>query len=321
MHQYVIRRVLLAVPTIFLVVTLTFLATHIQPDYAERSLAAGYSQGGDREKALEQVRKSLGTDRPLHVQYGDYLLDVLKGDFGRSFLTKNSVMSELGERLAPSVELGILQISLGLLISVPIGIISAVKQDTWIDYLLRFVAVLGLAIPSFYLATIASLVAFRWLSFSPPLVTTAYREIWEDPVANLQMMALPAVAGAFSIGAVIMRLLRSQLLEVLRQDYVRTAAAKGLANRVIIFRHVLKNALIPVVTVLGLLVATLFSGQVVLEQMFSIPGVGLFLVTSLQQNDFPVVQGVVLLVGILLVTTNLVVDLAYAWLDPRIRYS
>ncbi len=320
MYQYVIRRILLAIPTLFLVITLTFLATHIRPDYAEQAIAQGV-QGGDRNKALEQVRKTLGTDRPLIVQYGDYLTDVIRGDFGKSFLTKRSVMYEIRHRLAPSVELGILQIALALVISIPIGVISAVRQDTWVDYLLRFVAILGLAVPVFYLATLFSLFAFKGMQFSPPLITTAYRDLWEDPTVNLKMMLLPTLAGTLAIGAVIMRLLRSQMLEVLRQDYVRTAAAKGLAGYTIIVRHVMKNAMIPVITVLGLLVATLFSGQVILEQMFSIPGIGLYLVTSLRQNDFPVVQGVVLLVGLLLVATNLVVDLAYAWLDPRIRYS
>jgi peptide/nickel transport system permease protein len=189
------------------------------------------------------------------------------------------------------------------------------------DYVLRFVAILGLSIPSFYLAILLLVSSVKALGWTPPLTIGAYRDFFDDPVRNLQMMALPAIAGGVALGASVMRLLRSQMLEVLREDYVRTAWAKGLRERTIVTRHALKNALIPVITLLGLVVGTLFSGEVVLETIFSIPGMGLFLVTSVKQNDFPVAQGIVLVIAVALVFTNLVVDLAYAWLDPRIRYE
>ncbi len=321
MQQYILQRLLLNIPVVFLVITIVFLTSRVRPDFAEQRAAQGMSSTQDYEAALAAIRRELGTDKPLWEQYVRYIGNTLRGDFGKSFITGHSVTSELSDRLLPSIELGILQILIALGLSLPIGIISAVRQDTWIDYVLRFGAVLGLAIPSFYLGTLLLLISTKLVGWTPPLVPTAYRELWEDPVANLKMMVLPAIAGGFASAAVIMRLLRSQLLEVLRQDYVRTAWAKGLRERTIVLRHALRNALIPVVTILGLLVGILFGGNVVLESMFSVPGAGQFLVISLRQNDFPVVQGVVLIIAIVLVLTNLVVDLAYAWLDPRIRYG
>jgi peptide/nickel transport system permease protein len=321
MRAYIIGRILLNIPVIFLVITLVFLASHAMPDYATRRVAAGLTGAASFEQAKQQVRHELGMDRPLYVQYFDYLGDVVRGDLGHSLLTKEPVVKELARRLPASIELGILDLMVALIVSIPIGIISAIRQDTWIDYLLRFFAILWLAVPSFYLAVILLIVSFKVVGWTPPLTVTGWRDIWEDPVRNLQMLALPVIAAGIATGAQIMRLLRSQMLEVLRQDYVRTAWAKGLRERTVIVRHALRNALIPVLTVAGLMVGVIFSGNVVLETMFSIPGIGFFAVTSIRQNDFPVAQGIVLVVAIALVFTNLLVDLAYAWLDPRIRYG
>ncbi len=321
MRNYIIGRIILNIPVIFLVITLVFLASHAMPDWATRRVAQGMQGSFSYEQALEQVRKDLGLDKPLWEQYVRYVGDVLRGDLGDSFLTRRPVLTELKDRLPPSIELGILDLLIALAVSIPIGILSAIRQDTWIDYLLRFFAILWLAIPSFYLAILLLIISFKWVGWTPPLTTTAYRGFFDDPVSNLQMMALPAIAGGIATGASIMRLLRSQMLEVLRQDYVRTAWAKGLRERTVVMRHALKNALIPVITVAALTIGTLLSGNVILETVFSIPGIGLFAVTSIQQNDFPVAQGIVLLVAVALVFTNLAVDLAYAWLDPRIRYQ
>jgi peptide/nickel transport system permease protein len=317
-QQYIAKRVLLNIPVVLFVVTLVFLLSHVRTDFAEQRAAQGLIGGRDYNEAVAAIRAELGTDKPLVQQYGLYLRDLLKGDFGTSLVSQRSVLAELRSRLGTSVELGILQMIVGLLISIPIGVISAVRQDTWLDYVLRFLAVLGLAIPSFYLATLMLLLAFNWFGWSPPVTT--YAGFFNDPSKNLQAMVLPALAGGFAIGAVMMRLLRSQLLEVLRQDYVRTAWAKGLRERTVIMRHAMKNALIPIFTILGLLVGTLFGGNVILESMFALPGVGLFVVTSFRQNDLPMVQGIALLVAIALVMVNIVVDVSYAWLDPRIRY-
>ena len=312
---------LLNVPVILIVVTLVFFTSHVRTDYAEQRAAQGQSSTKDYQEAIKAIRHQLGTDKPLWRQYTNYLADLSHGDFGTSFITGHPVTEELKDRLPASMELGVLQITLALLISVPIGIISAIRQDTWIDYVLRFATVLGVAVPSFYLGTLLLLFATKLLGWTPPLITTSYREIWQDPVSNLKMMLLPALVGGFAESAVIMRLLRSEMLEVLRQDYVRTAWSKGLRERMIVMRHVLRNALAPVVTILGVLIGVLFGGNVVLESMFSIPGAGQFIVISLKQNDQPVVQGVVVIIASALVLTNLAVDLTYAWLDPRIRYS
>jgi peptide/nickel transport system permease protein len=319
--QYFLHRLILNIPVVFLVITIVFLMGHARPGFAEQRAAQGLSNAGDYQQALQAVRHQLGTDRPLWRQYITYVGKVARGDLGDSFTTRNSVTSELGSRLIPSIELGLLQITIAVLIALPIGIISAVRQDTWLDYVLRVFAVLGLAIPSFYLGTLLLLFSVKVVGWTPPLVNTGYREIWQDPVANLKMMLLPALAGGFAEAAVIMRLLRSQLLEVLRQDYVRTAWAKGLHERNVVIRHALRNALIPVVTIVGLLIGAVVGADVVLESLFSIPGAGQFTVISLRQNDFPVVQGFVLIIAVVLVMTNLLVDMTYAWLDPRIRYE
>ena len=321
MSQYLLQRLFLNVPVIILVITIVFLMGRARPDFAEQRAAQGLSNAGDYNQALQAVRHQLGTDRPLWQQYGYYMADVARGDLGTSFITQHPVTSELRKRLAPSIELGLLQISVAVLIALPIGVISAVRQDSLPDYGLRVFAVLGLAIPSFYLGTLLLLFSVKVLGWTPPLVNTAYREIWDDPIANLKMMALPALAGGLGEAAIIMRLLRSQLLEVLRQDYVRTAFAKGLKERNVVMTHALRNALIPVVTILGLLIGAVVGAAVVLETLFEIPGAGQFTVLSLKQNDFPVVQGFVLIIALVLVMTNLIVDVTYAWLDPRIRFE
>ncbi len=322
MQQYIIQRLLLTIPVLFLVVSLVFVATRvIQPGFAEQRAARSSTGTESYEDAVLAIKRKIGTDKPLWKQYVVYLRDVSTFNFGKSLQTQRPVLSELKSRLGPSIELGILQILIAGMISLPIGIIAAIRQDSWIDYVLRFSAVLGLAIPSFYLGTLMLIVSFNWLNWTPPLTILGYRGLFEDPIQNLQMMLLPALAGGFASAAIIMRLLRSQLLEVLREDYVRTAWAKGLRERTIITRHALKNAMIPVLTILGLLVAILFGGNVILESMFSIPGAGQFIVISMQNNDFPVVQGLILIIAIVLVLTNLVIDISYAWLDPRIRYG
>jgi peptide/nickel transport system permease protein len=320
MTGYIISRLVLSVPVILLAITLVFLAGHAVPDYAVKTLASGLTGAESFEAAKEQVREDLGLNKPLWRQYVDYVGGVLRGDLGDSYTTKRPVLTELKTRMPVSVELGLLMLLVAMVISIPIGIISAIRQDTWIDYVLRFVAILGLAIPAFYLGVLLLVFSINVLNWTPPLTSTAYRDLWEDPVQNLKMLALPALAGGVALGASMMRLLRSQILEVLREDFVRTAWAKGLREHSVILRHVLKNAMIPVLTLAALLVGTLFSGEVVLEMMFGIPGMGLYAVTSIKQSDFPTAQGIVLIVALALVFTNLMVDLTYGWLDPRVRY-
>lgn len=320
MTGYIISRLILSVPVILLAITLVFLAGHAVPDYAVKTLASGRTGAESFEQAKQQVREDLGLNKPLWRQYVEYVGGVLRGDLGDSYVTKQPVLTELKTRMPVSVELGLLMLLVAIVISMPIGIISAIRQDTWIDYILRFFSILGLAIPAFYLGVLLLIVSVNVFGWIPPLTPTAYRDLWEDPVQNLKMLALPALAGGLALGASMMRLLRSQILEVLREDFVRTAWAKGLREQAVILRHVLKNAMIPVLTLAGLLVGTLFSGEVVLEMMFGIPGMGLYAVTSIKQSDFPTAQGIVLIVALALVFTNLAVDVTYGWLDPRVRY-
>ncbi len=319
MQQYIVRRALLNVLVIFMVITMVFLALRVTPgDFALRQ-AGAQIPGHSADEATEIVRQDLGLDKPILRQYWDFVGGLFQGDLGDSFVSKQSVMVELRDRLAPSIELGILQIAVAIIVAVPIGIISAVRQDTWLDYVLRLFAIFWLAVPSFFVGVLLLYSLARWAHWSPPI--TDYKGFFDDPLLNMQAMFLPALAGGLAIGAIIMRFLRSQLLEVLRQDYVRTAWSKGLRERAVILRHALKNALIPVLTVISLLLAMVASGNIVLETLFQLPGIGFYVVNAIQQYDYPVVQGVVLVVAAGLVFVNLLVDMAYAWLDPRIRYG
>jgi len=318
-QQYIVRRALLNILVIFMVITMVFLGLRVTPgDFAVRQ-AGAQIPGHSAEEAREIVRHDLGLDKPVLKQYWEFVSGLFQGDLGDSFVSKQPVMLELKDRLAPSIELAILQITVAIMVAVPIGIISAIRQDTWLDYILRLFAIFWLAVPSFFVGVLLLYSLARWAHWSPPI--TNYKGFFEDPLLNMQAMVLPAVAGGLAIGAIIMRFLRSQMLEVLRQDYVRTAWAKGLRERVVVLRHGLKNALIPVVTVISLLLAAIVSGNVVLETLFQLPGIGFYVVNAIQQYDYPVVQGVVLVMAAGLVFVNLLVDMAYAWLDPRIRYG
>jgi peptide/nickel transport system permease protein len=318
-QQYIVRRALLNVLVIFMVITMVFLALRVTPgDFALRQAGAQIA-GHSAEEATDIVRHDLGLDKPILKQYWDFVSGLFRGDLGNSFVSKQSVMLELKERLGPSIELGLLQIAVAIIVAVPIGIVSAVRQDTWLDYILRLFAIFWLAVPSFFVGVLLLYSLARWAHWSPPM--TNYKGFFEDPLLNMQAMFLPALAGGLAIGAIIMRFLRAQLLEVLRQDYIRTAWSKGLRERVVILRHALKNALIPVLTVISLLLAMVASGNVVLETLFQLPGIGFYVVNAIQQYDYPVVQGVVLVTAAGLVFVNLLVDMAYAWLDPRIRYG
>jgi len=302
-----------------MVITMVFLGLRVTPgDFAVRQ-AGAQIPGRSTEEAVEIVRHDLGLDKPMPEQYWEFVSGLFRGDLGDSFVSKQPVMLELKERLAPSIELAILQIAVAIVVAVPIGIISAVRQDTWLDYILRMFAIFWLAVPSFFVGVLLLYSLARWAHWSPPI--TNYKGFFEDPLLNMQAMVLPAVAGGLAIGAIIMRFLRSQMLEVLRQDYVRTAWSKGLQERAVVLRHALKNALIPVLTVISLLLATVVSSNVVLETLFQVPGIGFYVVNAIQQYDYPVVQGVVLVMAAGLVFVNLLVDMAYAWLDPRIRYG
>jgi peptide/nickel transport system permease protein len=318
-QQYIVRRAFLNVLVIFMVITMVFLALRVTPGDFVLQQAGAQMPGHSPEEAIAIRRHDLRLDRPILKQYWEFVTGLFQGDLGDSFVSREPVMLELRDRLAPSIELAILQVTIAVMVAVPIGIISAIRQDTWLDYILRLFAIFWLAVPSFFVGVLLLYSLARWAHWSPPI--TNYKGFFEDPLLNMQAMVLPAVAGGLALGAIIMRFLRSQMLEVLRQDYVRTAWSKGLRERVVVLRHALKNALIPVLTVISLLLATVVSGNVVLESLFQLPGIGFYVVNAIQQYDYPVVQGVVLVVAAGLVFVNLLVDMAYAWLDPRIRYG
>ncbi len=340
MQQYIIRRVLLNFLVLFLVATMVFAALRIDSDTVVTQRAGFCFTGGTDPALIERCKTNakaeLGLLDSIPEQYGTFLWDLspvtyefpfLKTpDLGSSTTTRNPIIDEIGERALPSIELGILQILIALVVALPIGVISAVKQDGPVDYFLRFFSIALLGIPVFVVAVIIIMLTSRYADgtfladwFGPH---REYVELWEDPVQHFKILFAPALIAGLATGAIIMRFLRSQMLEVLRQDYVRTAWAKGLKERVVIIRHALKNALIPVLTIIGILLGNIVSGNVVLEVIYRIPGLGFYIVASITQNpNFPAVQGVVIVVAAVLVFVNLFIDILYGWLDPRIRYS
>jgi peptide/nickel transport system permease protein len=330
MQAYIIRRVLLNFLVIFLVATMVFGALRIDTTNVVRNAAGTcFSQTTDpnsAERCKEIARAELGLNSSLPNQYWNFLKDTAQLDFGNSFKSKNPVLDEIKDRAGPTIELGLLQILVAITIATPIGVISAIRQDSWVDYLLRAFSIFFLGIPVFVVAIVSIVLLSRYFdgTFLPEWFGPqgSYASLTDDPVQNMKSMLAPALIGGLGTGAVIMRFLRSQMLEVLRQDYVRTAWSKGLKERAIIIRHALKNALIPVLTLIGILLGGIVSGNVVLENIYRIPGVGNYTVFAVAQNpDFPVIQGVVIVVAVVLVFINLFVDILYGWLDPRIRYS
>ena len=321
MGQYVTRRAIINIPVIFMIVTLVFFATNVLPgDFVAQRIAQQNPSGGvDNEAQIARIRDELGLNEPLVERYFTYLIDTARGDLGVSYRTRQPALSGFRDGLPYTLQLSLMTLTVALLTSIPIGMISAIRQDTPIDYILRVFSILAVAAPNFWVATMLLLIVVRWQLWTVDIVN--HPLLWEDPIASLKLFALPAIAGGIASGAGIMRLLRSQMLEVLRQDYVRTAWAKGLRERVVIFRHATKNAIIPVFTVIGVTIAAMLGGNVVFEYLFNIPGIGNRILTAIAERDVPVVQSFVLIIATFVVFVNLAVDLLYGWADPRIRYS
>jgi len=317
MRKYLLRRVLLLIPTLFGVVTLVFLLMRVIPgDIVElRFLGEG---GTYTEEMLQQERARLGLDHPLWRQYIDYLSGFVHFDFGRSMWTGDTIAHEIGIRFDLSLELAILATIVAVVVSLPLGTLSALKQDTWVDYIARLFSSAGLAMPSFWLGALMILGFLIFIKWLPPMVFTP---LWVDPWANLSQLIWPALAVGYRYSAVATRMTRSAMLEVLREDYIRTARAKGLRQKLILTRHALKNAMLPVLTVLGLEFAFLMGGLVVTEQVFNLNGLGLLLVDAIAHRDYTLVQALVLLMAVVYIFVNFFVDLLYTWLDPRIRYQ
>lgn len=317
MRAYIIRRLLLLIPTLLIVTAIVFLAVRFIPGNVVELMAAQMGEAEDLEAAIEAIRHNLGMDVPIHVQYGRWLGGVLTGDLGTSLWTGRSIASELATKLPVSIELGILGIITALVIALPIGILSAIRQDTISDYIGRSIAIIFISVPSFWLATLIVVYPSAWFDWMP---TLGYIPFFEDPLGNLGQFIIPAILMGMVMSGVSMRMTRTMMLEVLRQDYIRTAWAKGLRERLVISRHALKNALIPVVTIVGLQVPILVGGTVIIETIFGLPGIGRYFIDALFQRDYPIISAVNLVVAAIVLLSNLVVDLTYAYLDPRVQY-
>ena len=315
MRKYVLRRLLLAIPVLLLSSVIVFGLMRVMPGDALIALMGESGNIGERE--LAHVRQQLRLDLPYYQQYGLWLWQLVSLRPGDSLFTGEPITVSLAKAIPVTLELTVLALVLGLVIAVPIGVLSATRQDSASDYVGRVVAVSGLSLPDFWLATLVITFAAIWFRWIPPI---GYTSFWESPVRNLQQFLLPAAVLGFRLSAATMRMTRSTVLEVLREDYVRTAWAKGLAGRIVVYKHALKNALIPVVTIVGGQLGVLLAGAVVVETIFALPGMGRLTVEAIIYRDYPVVQTNVMLVATTLVTLNLLVDLSYAWLDPRIRY-
>lgn len=325
MRNYIIKRLLLAVPTLIGVSLVVFFMIRLIPGGVVQQIA------GDNQLTTDQtarIEKDLGLNRPAYVQYFSWLGNAARLDFGNSLRDQSSITARLKHTLPTTIEMAVLAIVISVLIAVPVGVISAIRQDSISDYVSRSVAIGFLAIPSFWLGTMIVVYASNWFRLATPL-PQQYQQIWQDPYQNLKFLVFPfgyfvpvgpAVLLGVSLSGTVMRLMRTQMLEVLRQDYVRTAWAKGLHERTVIARHAMKNAMIPVVTVVGLQVPIVVGGSVIVESIFNVPGMGQWLFTAVGARDYTVVQSIALILSLAVVLSNLGVDITYAYLDPRIRY-
>ncbi len=319
MRKYILRRLFLFVPTLLGASIFIFALVRIMPgDVAVIILAGPSGDAQYTEDDVKQLRERLGLNDPLPVQYLDWAWGLIRMDLGNSYVLDRPIAEEIKRQFPVSLELGFLTILVTWAIAVPIGIIAAVKQDGIIDYVLRGVAILGLAMPSFFVGLLVVLGLSTFFNWIPPL---GFSHLWEDPVVSAQQLVFPAVALGFSINGTLLRMTRTQLLETMRDDYVRTARAKGLAENIVIMRHAVRNALLPVVTIAGAQMGLIFSGTIVIENIFNIPGIGRGVLGAAFNRDLPMVQAYLSYFVLVSLTANLLVDLTYAWLDPRIRFS
>jgi peptide/nickel transport system permease protein len=319
MGEYAIRRVMLFIPTLLAATVLVFALFWIVPgDPALTILVGGEGDVGTVSPAqLQQLRQALGLDRPIYVQYASWLWGVLRGDLGTSLWYKTPVWEQLQDRFLVTMELAVMAMLLAFCAAVPLGVTSAVKQDTGFDYLSRIFSTIGIALPTFWLGILIVYALASFFQWLPPL---GYATLWDDPLMNLQQLIFPALTLAFHDLAFTARVTRSSMLEVMREDYLRTARAKGLMEILVVGRHALKNALLPVVTVSGYQFGRLLGGVIIVESIFVVPGMGTLLIDSIVHRDFIVIQAVVLLIAAVVLILNLMIDLVYSVLDPRIRY-
>ena len=320
MRAYIIRRLLLIVPTLFILSILVFLSVRFIPGDAIDAIMGRmgmYNTLWDVDR--EALERTLGLDVPVYVQYGRWIGDIfLHGTLGESLFSRESVEQAILERLPVTLELGLMAIFIGLGIALPVGIYSAIRQDTAADFVGRSVAIVGLATPNFWLGIMVMIYPAIWWGWAPPLELVSFTD---DPLGNLAVFLIPSLILGTAAAAATMRMTRTMMLEVLRQDYIRTAWSKGLKERAVVIRHAVKNALIPVVSLIGLQLPILVGGAVIMENIFNLPGLGRLLLTALNDRDYPMVSGINLFFATGVVGINLLVDLIYAVLDPRVRYD
>ena len=318
MRQYALKRIALIIPTVLLVSIIVFTVMRLLPgDPALVILSEG--DAAFTQEELEDLRRQLGTDRPIVVQYVDWIGGLLQGDLGTSIWRSGQPVSKLvGDRIFRTLELAVLAIVIAVIFAVPLGVISAIKPDSVIDYFSRIIALVGISIPTFFAGLLVVLILSRGFGWLPPL---GYADLWDDPWKNIQQMFLPALALGFYDMAFIARVTRSSMMEIIREDYMRTARAKGLAERIVLVRHGLKNAVLPILTISGWQFGRLFGGTVIIESIFKVPGIGTLLIETVFQRDFPTIQAIIIVIAVSIVIINLLVDLLYGLLDPRIRYA
>jgi peptide/nickel transport system permease protein len=315
-HKYLAKRFLLMLPTLFGVALVTFVLIRVIPGDVVELRYSG-DRGSVSQEVIDKERARIGLDKPVWQQFLSWIGGVVRFDFGTSMWTGAPILEEIKLRLALSLQLAVMATIVAVLLAIPLGVLSALKQDTWIDYAVRLFSIAGLAMPSFWLGIVlilVMLVVFRWL---PPMVYTPF---WVNPVQNLAQLIWPALAVGYRYSAVATRMTRSAMLEVLREDYIRTARAKGLMQKLILSRHALKNAMLPVLTVVALEFAFLIGGLVVTEQVFNLNGIGMLFVQAVAHRDYTLLQALIMLVAGSFIVVNFLMDVAYAWLDPRIRY-
>ena len=317
MLRYTVNRVLLMIPTLLGVAVLVFFMLRVVPgDVVEIKLRG--DGGNVSQETIELERKRMGLDKPLVAQFGEWMIGMAKLDFGKSMWTERPVIEEISLRLELSLQVALMATLIAVLLAIPMGTLAALYRDTWIDYPVRIVTIGGLSIPSFWFGMLIMLTLLAFFNWLPPITFTP---IYVDPIANLTQLIWPAMAVGYRYCAVVARMIRSSLLEVLNEDYIRTARAKGVYERLVISRHALRNALLPAITVIGLEFTFLIGGLVVTEQVFNLNGIGQLFVQSVSRNDFTLIQGMVMLIAAFYVFVNLLIDLLYAVFDPRIRYD
>ena len=317
MLRYLTKRILLMIPTLLGVAVLTFFMLRVVPgDIVEIKLRG--DGGTVTQQVIDRERARLGLDKPLVVQFGDWMRGLAMLDFGKSMWTGRAVKDEIGIRIGLTLQVAVMAALISVLIALPLGTISALFRDTWIDYTVRVVTIAGLAVPAFWLGMLMIMALLTFFSWSPPV---AYTPFHVDPLANLSQLIWPALAVGYRYSAVVARMIRSSIIEVMKEDYIRTARAKGVYERLVVGRHAMRNALLPAITVVGLEFAFLIGGLVVTEQVFNLNGIGRLFVEAVSHNDFIIVQTLVLLIAVMFTVINLLIDLIYGVLDPRIRYG